>query len=100
MQVHQIMFHTLISALKPMLQRLDGLLSRLVLKIREPYRRPVSVSASTVFALLLHGLVLLWFTTQAAPLAFSAAAPLPMIAMELSAPPSPVNHQPIAPTRL
>lgn len=92
------MHAALITTLKPMLQRLDGLLSRLVLKIREPYRRPISVSASTVFALLLHGLVLLWFTTQAAPLAFSAAAPLPMIAMELSAPPSPVNHQPIAPT--
>ena len=84
--------------LKPMLYKLDRLFSHLVLKIRAPYRRPVSVSASTLLALLLHGMVLLWFTTQAAPLAFSAAAPLPMIAMELSAPPAPLNPQPIAPT--
>lgn len=91
------MLHTLMMLLKPMLHKLDSLVTHLVLKIRAPYRRPVSISASTLLALLLHGMVLLWFTTQAAPLAFSAAAPLPMIAMELSAPPSPLNNQPIAP---
>jgi protein TonB len=92
------MFNRLLVPLTPLLHRLDRLLSRAVLKIQAPYRRPVSVSASMVCAALLHGLVWLWFTTQAAPLAFSAAAPLPMIAMELSAPPSPLTKQPIAPT--
>lgn len=59
------------------------------------YRRPVAVTASTIVTILLHAYVLFWFGTQAAPLAFSAAAPLPMISMELSAPPSPKVDQPL-----
>ena len=61
------------------------------------YRRPAAVAAATLAAAVLHGALLFWYVTRPAPLPFSAAAPLPMIAMELSAPPAPIVNQPIAP---
>lgn len=62
-----------------------------------PYRRSVAVTSAVLVAALLHGGLLFWYVSRPAPLPFSAAAPLPMISMELSAPPSPVVNQPIAP---
>ena len=59
--------------------------------------RPVAVASATLVAALLHGSLLFWYVTRPAPLPFSAAAPLPMIAMELSAPHAPVVNQPITP---
>ncbi|ANE55532.1 energy transducer TonB [Methylomonas sp. DH-1] len=61
------------------------------------YRRSAVVTSAVLVAALLHGGLLFWYVTRPAPLPFSAAAPLPMISMELSAPPSPVVNQPIAP---
>lgn len=61
------------------------------------YRRSAAVILAVMVAALLHGGLLFWYVTRPAPLPFSAAAPLPMISMELSAPPSPVVNQPIAP---
>lgn len=61
------------------------------------YRRSAAVMLAVIGASLLHGCLLFWYVTRPAPLPFSAAAPLPMISMELSAPPSPVINQPIAP---
>jgi protein TonB len=60
-------------------------------------RRSVSVITAVLIAALLHGALLFWYVMRPAPLPFTAAAPLPMISMELSAPPSPVVNQPIAP---
>lgn len=60
------------------------------------YQRSASVALAVVVAGLLHLCLLFWYVTRPAPLPFSAAAPLPMISMELSAPPSPVINQPIA----
>lgn len=59
--------------------------------------RPVAVASATLVAALLHGSLLFWYVTRPAPLPFSAAAPLPMISMELSAPPAPVVNQLITP---
>lgn len=61
------------------------------------YRRSLAVTSAVLVAALLHGCLLFWYVSRPAPLPFSAAAPLPMISMELSAPPSPVLNQPIAP---
>lgn len=61
------------------------------------YRRLMAVTSAAMVAALLHGCLLFWYVTRPAPLPFSAAAPLPMISMELSAPPSPLVNQPIAP---
>ena len=61
------------------------------------YRRSLAVASSVLVAALLHGCLLFWYVSRPAPLPFSAAAPLPMISMELSAPPLPVVNQPIAP---
>ncbi|PKM09927.1 MAG: energy transducer TonB [Gammaproteobacteria bacterium HGW-Gammaproteobacteria-10] len=61
------------------------------------YRRSLAVTSAVMVAALLHGGLLFWYVSRPAPLPFSAAAPLPMISMELSAPPSPVVNQPIAP---
>lgn len=61
------------------------------------YRRSAAVTSAVLVAALLHGGLLFWYVSRPAPLPFSAAAPLPMIAMELSAPPSLVVNQPIAP---
>jgi len=61
------------------------------------YRRPLGVLSATLAAVLLHGCLLFWYIHRPAPLPFSAAAPLPMIDMMLSAPPSPAVNQPIAP---
>lgn len=60
-------------------------------------RRTVAVALAALVAAMLHGCLLFWYVTRPAPLPFSAAAPLPMISMELSAPPSPVVNQPITP---
>ncbi|MDD2738330.1 MAG: energy transducer TonB [Methylomonas lenta] len=61
------------------------------------YRLLMAVTSAALVAALLHGWLLFWYVTRPEPLPFSAAAPLPMISMELSAPPSPVVNQPIAP---
>ena len=61
------------------------------------YRRSMAITSAVMVAALLHGCLLFWYVSRPAPLPFSAAAPLPMISMELSAPPSPVVNQPIAP---
>lgn len=61
------------------------------------YRRSAAVTSAVLVAALLHGCLLFWYVSRPAPLPFSAAAPLPMISMELSAPPSPVINQPITP---
>jgi periplasmic protein TonB len=53
------------------------------------WRRPIAVALATLLAALLHGYVLFAYANKPAPMSFSAAAPLPMIAMELSAPPAP-----------
>ncbi len=58
------------------------------------YRRSLAVTSAVLVAALLHGGLLFWYVTRPAPLPFTAAAPLPMISMELSAPPSPVVNQP------
>jgi protein TonB len=60
------------------------------------YRRSLAVTSAVMIAALLHAGLLFWYVTRPAPLPFTAAAPLPMISMELSAPPSPVLNQPIA----
>lgn len=52
-------------------------------------RRPIAVALVTLVVTLLHGYLLFWYATRLAPLPFSAAAQLPMISMELSAPPKP-----------
>jgi periplasmic protein TonB len=65
--------------------------------IQQRYRRPAAVTSAVLVAALLHACLLFWYVTRPAPLPFSAAAPLPMISMELSAPPSPAVNQPIAP---
>lgn len=61
------------------------------------YRRSAAVTSAVLVAALLHAGLLFWYVSRPAPLPFTAAAPLPMISMELSAPPSPVANQPIAP---
>ncbi|WP_415878263.1 hypothetical protein [Methylomonas sp. TEB] len=64
------------------------------------YRRSAAVISAVLVAALLHGGLLFWNVSRPAPLPFSAAAPLPMIAMEPSAPPSsPFVNQPIAPSQ-
>lgn len=60
-------------------------------------RRSAALILAVMAAALLHGGLLFWYVTRPAPLPLSAAAPLPMISMELPAPPSPVVNQPIAP---
>ncbi|WP_404360492.1 energy transducer TonB [Methylotuvimicrobium sp. KM1] len=61
--------------------------------------RPIAVALVTLVVTLLHGYLLFWYATRPAPLPFSAAAPLPMISMELSAPPAPVANQDLAPPK-
>jgi protein TonB len=48
-------------------------------------------------AAILHGCLLFWYVHRPESLPFSADAPLPMIDMVLSAPPSSVMAQPVAP---
>lgn len=62
-------------------------------------RRLIAVTLAALVATLLHGYLLFWYATRPAPLPFSAAAPLPMISMELSAPPAPVVNQELAPPK-
>ncbi|CCE23233.1 energy transducer TonB [Methylotuvimicrobium alcaliphilum] len=61
--------------------------------------RPISVALATLVVTLLHGFLLFWYVTKPAPVPFSAAAPLPMISMELSAPPAPVANQALTPPK-
>jgi len=68
-----------------------------VVRAVKNYRRRVAVVSATLIAALLHGCLLFWYITRPAPLPFAAAAPLPMIDMVLSAPPSPAMNQPIVP---
>ena len=58
-----------------------------------------AVASATVIAILLHVAVFFWYFTRPTPPPFSAAAPLPMIAMVLSAPPAPNQAvvQPVVP---
>jgi len=58
------------------------------------YRRPGTTALATLIACLLHGSLLVWYVSRQGPLPISSAAPLPMISMELSAPPSPVIAPP------
>lgn len=60
-------------------------------------RRSMAITSAVLVVALLHGCLLFWYVSRPAPLPFSAAAPLPMISMALSAPPSPVVNKPIAP---
>lgn len=62
-------------------------------------RRFAALTSAVLVAALLHGCLLFWYVRRPAPLPLSIAAPLPMIAMELSAPPAPVVNQPIAPAQ-
>jgi protein TonB len=58
--------------------------------------RPLAVATVAILAAALHGLALLWYLNRPAPLPVSEAAPLPMIDLALSAPPSPAAVQPVA----
>lgn len=60
-------------------------------------RRRLAMLSAALVAALLHGCLLFCYLHRPAPLPFAAAAPLPMIDMMLSAPPSPAVNQPIAP---
>ncbi len=64
---------------------------------RRQYQRPLAITLSVLLAAVLHGGLLFWYVNRPAPLPFSAAAPLPMIDMVLSAPATPPVNQPIAP---
>lgn len=59
--------------------------------------RLAAVASATLVAALLHCALFFWFITRPAPLPFSAAAPLPMIDMVLSAPVAPAMNQPVVP---
>lgn len=61
------------------------------------WRRPLSIVAAIFLAAVLHGLLWLWYTQRPQPLPFAEAAPLPMIDIALSAPPSPAVIQPVTP---
>ncbi|MCI0667730.1 MAG: energy transducer TonB [Methylococcaceae bacterium] len=62
------------------------------------WKRHLAVAGTAVLAFVLHALVFLWIVTRPAPAPFSEAAPLPMIDMILSAPPSPaVTRSPVTP---
>ncbi|WP_347987578.1 energy transducer TonB [Methylomonas sp. AM2-LC] len=75
----------------------DGGLPLIATPDSDKYRRPLGILSATLAAALLHGCLLFWYVNRPAPLPFSAAAPLPMIDMMLSAPPSPAVNQPITP---
>jgi protein TonB len=53
------------------------------------WRRSAGVAAAAALAALLHGLLFFWYLNRPAPLPFTEAAPLPMIDLMVSAPPSP-----------
>ena len=63
----------------------------------DKYRRLLAIFSALLAAALLHGSLLFWYIHRPAPLPFSAAAPLPMIDMMLSAPATPTVNQPITP---
>jgi len=75
----------------------DGGLPLSVAPGTNQYCRPLAIFSATLAAALLHGSLLFWYIHRQAPLPFSAAAPLPMIDMVLSAPVSPAVNQPITP---
>lgn len=53
-------------------------------------RRLVAVACAILVAAMLHGGLLFWYIMRPVPLPITAATPLPMISMELSAPPKEV----------
>lgn len=61
------------------------------------WKRPVAVAAAAALAAVLHGLFLFWYVNRPAPLPLTEAAPLPMIDVVLSAPPTPAVAQPNVP---
>lgn len=65
----------------------DGNVPPVVLADTKRFRRYLAVSFATLLAILLHVVVFFGYITRPASPPFSAAAPLPMIAMVLSAPP-------------
>ena len=58
-------------------------------------KRPLAVAAAAILATVLHGLLFLWYVNRPVPLPVSEAAPLPMIDLVLSAPPSPAGTRPM-----
>lgn len=62
-------------------------------------RRFIAVTFAVLIAAMLHGCLLFWYVTRPAPLPVTAAVPLPMISMELSAPPAPVVNQAVEPPK-
>jgi len=77
--------------------RSKGLEPQPPLALNLDYRRLIARFMAISVALVLHGGVYFWYVNRPVPLPFAAAAPLPMISMELSAPATPVTNQPIAP---
>ncbi len=63
------------------------------------WRRPAGVALAAALAAMLHGGILAWFLSRPAPEPVTAAAPLPMIDIALSAPASPAVAQPVDPPR-
>lgn len=61
------------------------------------WRRPVGVAMAAALAAVLHGGLAIWFLTRPEPIPVTAAAPLPMIDIALSAPASPTVAQPVEP---
>lgn len=61
------------------------------------YQRAMMMVLTVFIVILLHTCVLFWYIKRPVPTPLSVAAPLPMISMELSAPPSPISNQPSVP---
>jgi periplasmic protein TonB len=61
------------------------------------WRRALAITAATLLALSLHGLLWLWYTQRPQPAPLTEATPLPMIDIALSAPVSPAAAQPVTP---
>lgn len=50
-------------------------------------KRVIAAVFAVIIAAMLHGCLLFWYVTRPVPLPVTAAVPLPMISMELTAPP-------------
>lgn len=61
--------------------------------------RIVAVVFAVIVAAILHGGLLFWYLTRPVPLPLSAAAPLPMISMELTRTQAPNVNQSVAPSK-
>lgn len=77
----------------------DGTFPPPLLAGTKPLLRYAWVASATLLAALLHVAVFFWYVTRPAQLPLRAAAPLPMVALVLSAPPSatPADAPPVAP---